>query len=103
MRAAGEWAGSHIRSATDAFWLGMPPIDVPQRSAAVMRGGGVRGAFDLSAWRFGDGDSKRYIQSAWGRWIPAFAGMTRVSAGMKVVDCRNDEGECRNDGGGLQE
>ena len=39
--------------------------------------------FDLSAWRFGDSDSKRYVQSAWGRWIPAFAGMT-------VVDCEND-------------
>ena len=48
----------------------------------VMRGGG---AFDLLAWRFGDGDSKRYVQSAWGRWIPAYAGMTWVGAGMTWV------------------
>ena len=34
----------------------------------------------------------RYVQSAWGRWIPTFAGMTVVSAGMTVVDCGNDGG-----------
>ena len=41
--------------------------------------------FDLLAWRFGDGDSKRYVQSAWTYWIPAFAGMTVVCAGMTWV------------------
>ena len=45
--------------------------------------------FGLLAWRFGDGDSKRYVQFAWGQWIPAYAGMTWV--------------ECGNDVGGVRE
>ena len=68
----------------------IPGGNAADRRAAIGGGGHARrrragGPFDLSAWRFGDGDSKRYIQSAWGRWIPAFAGMTWVSAGMTWV------------------
>ena len=53
------------------------------------------------AWPFGGGDSKRYVQSAWAHWIPAFAGMTWVGAGMTMVGERMTAVNCGNDGEGM--